>query len=95
MDQLACQLPLCGFWGSKLGSSHLQVLYPLSHLPSPGKTMFMIQGRLASREAPSLLNRILGELEGDLAGGDENPGSSVWSKRRDNWASTFLEKSQR
>lgn len=57
--------------------------------------MFIIQGRLASREAPSLLNRILGELEGDLAGGDENPGSSVWSKRRDNWASTFLEKSQR
>lgn len=70
---------------------HLQVLCPLSYLLSPGKTrIFLIQSRLDSREVPSLLNRILEDLEGDLARGDEDPGSLVWSKRRDNWASTFL-----
>jgi hypothetical protein len=94
MGQLACPLPLCRFRRSKLEPPHLQVLCPLSYLLSPGKTrIFLIQSRLDSREVPSLLNRILEDLEGDLARGDEDPGSLVWSKRRDNWASTFLEKS--
>lgn len=53
-----------------------------------------IQSRLASSEAPSLLSRILGDLGDDLAGGDQDPRSSLCPSRRDNWASTFLEKSQ-
>lgn len=85
MGHLATQLPLCG-------PSHLQVLY----LPSPGKNrIFTIQSLLASKKAPSLLNRILGDLGGELAGGEEDPGSSVWFRRRDNWASTFLERDQK
>ena len=36
----------------------------------------------------------LGIRGGDLAGGDQDSGSSGWPRRKATWASTFLEKGQ-
>lgn len=56
--------------------------------------MYSTQSRRASKEVPSLLSCLLGDLDGEPAGGDQSPGSSMQSSKRANCASTFLEKGQ-
>lgn len=74
---------------------------PFSEVTSNLKKEFIrkiefVQFKVVWPQQSLLLSAVafLGTPGGDLAGGDQDPGSSVWPSRRDNCVSTFLEKSQ-